>query len=206
MSSRSRRTRERLRVAAQRLFVEQGYTATSTDAILAAAGISSKETLYRHFASKEDLFIAVLRHLSMDQPGFSATLSALPEPRDLPSLRDALTTLAREVLSMMVQPEYLALLRVMIAEAPRIQHLGPLFTSAIPQRGVAIVSGLLQAAKDARTIADVDLDAVTRALLGGLLTLALPGLLVAGPTAERPSPEQADAIVEIAIRALAREQ
>ena len=46
--ARVQQTRERLRVAAHRLFLQQGYLATSIDAILAEAGTSSKETLYRH--------------------------------------------------------------------------------------------------------------------------------------------------------------
>ena len=46
--TRTQQTRERLRAAAHRLFLQQGYVATSIDAILAEAGIASKETLYRH--------------------------------------------------------------------------------------------------------------------------------------------------------------
>ncbi len=202
-STRSQQTRDRIRAAAQRLFLQHGYHATSTDAILAEAGISSKETLYRHYATKEALFVDVLSQLSMDQPGFSSARSALPTPRDFPALRAALTTLARELLTVMCQAEYIALLRIMVAEAPRLQNLGPLFLSAIPQRGIALVSDLLQTAKDAHAIADVNVDAVSRMLLGGLLTYALPSLLMGGPELKGPLSEQAEAIVEIAMRAVA---
>src|SRR5437867_2615178 len=58
-NTRAQQTRERLRAAAHRLFLQQGYLATSIDAILAEAGISSKETLYRHYANKEALFVDV---------------------------------------------------------------------------------------------------------------------------------------------------
>src|SRR5215510_10162190 len=111
-SRRVQQTRERLRGAAHQLFLRKGCLATSTDAILEQAGISSKETLYRHYANKEALFVDVLAHLTMEQPGFSEKLAALPTPHDLPSLRQALTTLAREILSMMNQPGYLALVRM----------------------------------------------------------------------------------------------
>lgn len=204
-STRNQQTHDRIRAAAQRLFLQHGYLATSTDAILAEAGISSKETLYRHYASKEVLFVDVLSQLSMGQPSFSSARSALPTPRDLPTLREALTTLARELLTLMCQAEYIALLRIMVAEAPRLQHLGPLFLSAIPQRGIALVSDLLQTAKDAHAIADVNVDAVSRMLLGGLLTCALPSLLMGWPDAEGPLSEQAEAMVEIAMRAVAPE-
>src|SRR5215217_5334890 len=104
LSTRAQRTREQIRAAAQRLFLQQGYLATSTDAILTEAGIASKETLYRHYASKEELFADVLRHLTLEQPHFAERLAQLRPPDDLSSLRQALTAIARELLALMLQP------------------------------------------------------------------------------------------------------
>jgi TetR/AcrR family transcriptional regulator, mexJK operon transcriptional repressor len=199
---RAQQTREQIRAAAQRLFLQHGYLATSTDAILAEAGISSKETLYRHYASKEELFVDILGHLTLEQPGFSAKLLALPTPQDLPSLRQALTQLSCEILSMMSQPEYLALLRIMIAEAPRFPQLGPLFFSTIPQRGLSIIMTLLREAREQQIIADIDFEAATRALIGGLASYAIPGLVFVGEQAQPPSLDRADAVVEVVMRAL----
>jgi len=204
-SRRVQQTRERLRVAAHRLFLQQGYLATSIDAILAEAGISSKETLYRHYANKEALFVDVLAHLTLSQPGFSEKLAALPTPHDLPSLRQALTQLSREILSMMSQPGYVALVRIIIAEAPRFPQLGPLFFSTVPQRGLTIIAALLHAAREQQIIAGVDFDAVTHALLGGLLTYAIMNLVLAGEKAHPPPLDRADAIVEVIMRALTPE-
>ena len=103
-NTRTQQTRERLRTAAHRLFLQQGYLATSVDAILAEAGISSKETLYRHYANKEALFVDVLAHLTMEQPGFSEKLTALPTPHDLPSLHRALRMLAHEIIMRALTP------------------------------------------------------------------------------------------------------
>src|SRR5260370_25136545 len=100
-NTRALQTHERLRAAAHRLFLHQGYLATSIDAILAEAGISSKETLYRHYATKEALFVAVLSHLTLEQPGFSEKLAALPTPHRLPQFGQALTMLAREIPSLL---------------------------------------------------------------------------------------------------------
>jgi TetR/AcrR family transcriptional regulator, mexJK operon transcriptional repressor len=201
-SRRAQQTRERLRAAAHRLFLQQGYLATSIDAILAEAGISSKETLYRHYASKEALFVDILGHLTMEQPGFSAKLLALPPPQDLPSLRQALTQLSREILSMMSQPGYLPLVRMIIAEAPRFPQLGTLFFSTVTQRGLTIMTALLQEAREQQIIADVDFDALTRALLGGLLTYAITSLVFAREEAQPPALDRADAVVEVIMRAL----
>jgi len=200
-SRRAQQTREQLRAAAHRLFLQQGYLATSIDAILAEAGISSKETLYRHYANKEALFVDVLSYLTMEQPGFSEKLAALPMPHDLSSLRQALTQLSREILSMMSQPGYLPLVRTIIAEAPRFPQLGTLFFSTVTKPGLAIITALLREAREQQIIADLDFDAVTHTLLGGLLTYVIMSLVLA-EEAQPPALDRADAVVEVIMRAL----
>jgi TetR/AcrR family transcriptional regulator, mexJK operon transcriptional repressor len=200
--ARAQQTRERLRAAAHRLFLRQGYQATSIDAILAEAGIVSKETLYRHYANKEELFIDVLRSLTMERPGFSEKLATLPKPIDLPSLRQALVLLSREIFSMMLQPGYLPLVRMVIAELPRFPQLGELFFSTITMRGLAMITQVLQQASEQGIIAEVDFDVVTHMLLGGLLTYVLPSLVLGEGAARLPSLDRADMVVEILMRAL----
>jgi AcrR family transcriptional regulator len=56
---RGRATRERLLDTGRRLFGERGYDATSIEAILDAAGVA-RGSLYHHYATKEELFDAVL--------------------------------------------------------------------------------------------------------------------------------------------------
>ena len=199
---RTQQTRERLRAAALRLFLQQGYLATSIDAILAEAGISSKETLYRHYANKEALFVDVLSHLTLEQPGFSEKLAALPQPHDLPSLQEALTQLSREILSMISQPGYLSLVRMIIAETPRFPQLGTLFFSTVTQRGLTIITALLREAREHQIIADMDFDVVTHMLLGGLLTYVLTSFVLGGEEAHLPALDRADAVVEVIMRAL----
>jgi TetR/AcrR family transcriptional regulator, mexJK operon transcriptional repressor len=200
-NTRTQQTRKRLRAAAHRLFLQQGYLATSIDAILAEAGISSKETLYRHYANKEALFVDVLGHLTMEQPGFSEKLAALPVPQDLLQLGQALRLLSREILSMMSQPGYLPLVRMIIAEAPRFPQLGTLFFSTVTRRGLAILTALLQAAREQQLIVEIDFDAVTHMLLGGLLTYVIMSLVL-GEEAQPPALDRADAVVEVIMRAL----
>lgn len=200
--TRTQQTRERLRAAAHRLFLQQGYLATSIDAILAEAGISSKETLYRHYANKEALFVDVLSHLTIEQPGFVEKFAVLPTPYDLPSLRQALTLLSREILTMMSQPGYLPLVRMIIAEAPRFPQLGTLFFSTVTQRGLAIITTLLQEAREQQIIADLDFDAVTHMWLGGLVTYVIMNLVLAEEVVQPPAFDRADAVVEVIMRAL----
>src|SRR5262245_22838063 len=124
---RAEKTREQIRAAARRLFLQHGFAGTSTDAIMEAAGISSTEPLYRHYPSKEDLFVDVLKHFTLQQPHTVEALSQVPVPHDLHALRQGLLTVAREILSIMIQPEYIALLRMVIAETARFPQIGSLF-------------------------------------------------------------------------------
>jgi AcrR family transcriptional regulator len=62
-------TRERLVMAAQELFLLQGYHATGIAQILKKAGVNSG-SLYYYFPTKEDLLIAVLEHYHANiEPG-----------------------------------------------------------------------------------------------------------------------------------------
>jgi AcrR family transcriptional regulator len=51
--------RERLLAAAYELFSQQGVRATGVDAIIDRSGVA-RQTMYRHFASKQDLVLAFL--------------------------------------------------------------------------------------------------------------------------------------------------
>jgi AcrR family transcriptional regulator len=55
--------REQLIEVATRLFAKSGYEATTTAAIAEAAGVT-EPILYRHFKSKQELFIAIVREVS----------------------------------------------------------------------------------------------------------------------------------------------
>src|SRR5258707_13917904 len=104
--------------------------------------MSAKNPRSRRYANKEALFVDALSHLTMEPPGFSEQLAALPTPHDLPQLGQALTMLAREILSMMSQPGYLPLGRMIMSEAPRFPRLGCLLFSTATRRGVATSPGL----------------------------------------------------------------
>ena len=58
-------TRAALLAAARDLFGTQGYAATSTEEVVAAAGVT-KGALYHHFHGKEDLFRAVFEQVQRE--------------------------------------------------------------------------------------------------------------------------------------------
>ena len=53
--------RDQLIESALKLFYRQGFHATGIDAIIAESGVA-RMTLYKHFKSKDELILAVLRH------------------------------------------------------------------------------------------------------------------------------------------------
>jgi AcrR family transcriptional regulator len=65
------------RAAAGRLFVEKGYHRTSTDEVVAEAGVGTRGALYHHFADKQALveatFIAVEEDLVIEAAKTSLT-------------------------------------------------------------------------------------------------------------------------------------
>ena len=59
------RPRERILVAATRLFADEGIHATSVDRVIAEAGVAPM-TVYRHFAGKDELVTATLERWSRE--------------------------------------------------------------------------------------------------------------------------------------------
>jgi AcrR family transcriptional regulator len=61
--------RQRILETADRLFYQEGVRAVGIDRIVAEAGVA-KMSLYKHFASKDDLILAVLKYREEDVLGF----------------------------------------------------------------------------------------------------------------------------------------
>ena len=102
---------------ATRLFLQRGFEATSVDTIVAATGIS-KRTFYLRFASKSDLFTAVVvRFVEQRLNG----LQLLPAGR---TPEQQLESIAVQLLRVCTDPDTIALDRVVTAEVSRFPELG----------------------------------------------------------------------------------
>ncbi len=66
VAERAEATRDALVVAARQLFVERGYHDTSTEEIVALAGVGTRGALYHHFTDKRALFVAVFEAVEED--------------------------------------------------------------------------------------------------------------------------------------------
>ncbi len=88
VAERAESTRKALVVAARRLFVERGYHGTSTEEIVALAGVGTRGALYHHFADKRALFVAVFEAVEEDL--VVAAGASIEDKAPLEMLRDGL--------------------------------------------------------------------------------------------------------------------
>jgi TetR/AcrR family transcriptional repressor of mexJK operon len=117
--------------AATKLFLREGYRGTSMDEIAAAAGVS-KQTVYKQFTDKEQLFCHVVEAMvnAASDPVYD-TVRALDVDGDL---EVALRAVARRQLELVLQPRLMQLRRLVIAEATRFPELGRVFFDQGPRR------------------------------------------------------------------------
>lgn len=153
--------------AALRLFLEQGFGATSMDAIAREAGVS-KATLYAHVKSKEELFSVITATCAQQ---LVATQTAFEHESDI---RTALLRFARAHVALLLSPEGAAMYRIVIAEAPRFPELGRAFYENGPAVRLTALARYLQEA-DAQGVLKIDNAPLAAnefvAIIGGMLHL-----------------------------------
>ena len=139
--SRGERRRQEIVAVAEQVFLAGGFTETTMQTVALQAG-ASKETLYRHFGSKEELFAEVINNRATR---LRARLDAdFERPH---ALGEILHDLGTNLLGCMTSPEVVALLKIVIAEVPRAPELGRIFHTYGPERTRVRLTELLHAAK-----------------------------------------------------------
>jgi TetR/AcrR family transcriptional repressor of mexJK operon len=177
-----------IREAAKALFLRHGFGRVSTAALAKEAGVS-KETLYSRYPSKEAVLADVLQHLIVaGEPG----ARAIPAPVNREELEGAFRRLARELGTELMRREYIELARIVIAETPRLPHVGEIFRQAVPQRAFERTSELLMAGVKAQLVRDVDVTTAARMFVGPLVVHALINVLLVAPEVDRQQAVQLD--------------
>ena len=173
-------TRERLLRAAQELIEDGGYAAASVAAIAERAGVAAG-TLYRHFDSKEDLFVEVFRAVcSGEERAMRSAAASMPEGAlAVDRLEEVLATFAER-----------ALRNPRLAWALIAEPVDPLVDAerlAYRSRYAGVIGEQLRAGIAAGELPEQDVELTAAALVGGCGE-ALVGPLspVAG---ERPAGE-----------------
>lgn len=186
--------------AATEVFIEHGFEGASTNEIASRANCS-KTTFYCRFATKEELFEAVLER-RMDLV-FRELFDELPEHD---SIEDSLTEFGSRVLRIALSPKQIALHRVVSMEATKFPRLAQRFVEAGPMRAQKELSRSLrrQMAQGRLIKADPDLMAehFMSLLTGGPIRWKIFGLRLCPPAKAQQA--HLHAAVKAFLRAYAR--
>lgn len=128
--------------AAGSLFLENGFDGVSMEQVAAAAGVS-KQTVYSHFGSKEDLFSAII-----DSKVRMHDLTDELFNTDRP-VREVLKELGEHLTDLLMSDDAMGMFRVCIGEASQRDGIATLFWKAGPERLTHRFTHYLQHQKDA---------------------------------------------------------
>jgi TetR/AcrR family transcriptional regulator, mexJK operon transcriptional repressor len=145
-TGRSARKRQAIIEAATALFLRDGYRNTSMDQVAADAAVS-KQTVYKQFADKEQLFRAIVLGVTGNSAVIIADMTSVLRSTDVASreeLSTVLTDLARRYIDGVLQPHVLALRRLIIAEAERFPDLARTYFEQAPARAIEVVADVLR--------------------------------------------------------------
>jgi TetR/AcrR family transcriptional repressor of mexJK operon len=196
---RSARKRRAITEAATALFLRNGYQGTSMDEVAAQAAVS-KQTVYKNFADKEQLFTAIVLGVADKSEQIIRELTTIfgtAERDTADDLERLLTELACTYLDAVLQPHVLALRRLVIAEADRFPDLARSYYQKAPARAIEVIASAL------RTYIDRGLlcaeDAYLAASHFAYLTLAIPQDKALFCPDEQPSAEERDRLAQQAV-------
>lgn len=174
MRKRTQVTRAIIIGAAKQLFLNQGYVATTVDAIAAQAKLT-KRTVYGYFPDKRSLFKGVIEEAVGDPWEFHIPLEGIAT---IEGMHNALFAIGQGIEEIITHPDYVQLLRITIAEIPTQPDLSILFERGATRRSYRTVAALLKTADAHGVISLRDTDAAARQFVGGFaLRLLLDGLL-----------------------------
>lgn len=186
LSPRRAAKRAQISAAARKLFLAQGFAATSMDAVTAEAAVS-KQTLYAYFPTKIDLLgDAILNGISqlvMDPPD-------LDRMRTLEDLRRNLVEFSVRLTANLLQPESIALVRLVLGEVFRVPELRSGFREALPGQVLDRTEKLLRYSAELDLIRLDDPELSARMYVGSMMTyIALDGFLSVEPSGPPPRAE-----------------
>jgi TetR/AcrR family transcriptional regulator, mexJK operon transcriptional repressor len=199
-TGRSARKRQVIIEAATALFLRNGYHSTSMDQIAAQAAVS-KQTVYKHFADKEQLFSDIVLGVTRNSEAIIQELTSVLRRDGISTAADlhaVLTELSRRYLDAVLQPHVLALRRLVIAEAERFPELAKSYYEQAPARAIDLVAGHLRdfTARGLLRAADPHLAAAHFAYLA----LGIPQDKAQFCPADPPGPDERDLIASAAVR------
>ncbi|MBP1887995.1 TetR/AcrR family transcriptional regulator [Sinorhizobium mexicanum] len=190
-SGRLKSRRQALLQAAAEVFFEQGYAATSIDAIIERAG-GSKRNIYNEFGSKEGLFSAIVAE-SADKLLSTLVIEEI-EGHDL---EETLTAFGRRLMGLYMSPTLIGIYRIAITEANRFPDLVKAFYEQGPGRATSRLAEVLEFASKRGEIRADDCLRVAGHFVGMIRDNLLQVIFALRPP---PSDEEAQEAVASAVK------
>jgi TetR/AcrR family transcriptional repressor of mexJK operon len=160
-------------------FLKHGYQGASINAMARSSGIS-KESIYRYFSSKKQLFEAVIGRELVE---YQDSLRRLQAAKAL-DLREALIAVAEIVLGVVTTDRTMALRRLIFDEARRSPDVGQHYYKIGPERAFAAFEEIF---KSHQSRTDFDPAALSRhfvAMISWRVMLERECAVLAAPTPE----------------------
>ena len=193
--SRTERKRAQIMSAATSAFLEHGYKGTSMDVVAAAAHVS-KQTVYKHFADKEQLFQAIV--LAAMEPTVQRLTSAAPVVGGADISADLLAV-TRNLVQAIMRPEVLRLRRLLIGESARFPVFGGAYYEQSFSGGIDALAKQLTALAEGGGLRLPDPRTAAEHLAGMALWVPMNRAMFTGSD-EPLSPEELDHYCTAAVR------
>ena len=126
--------------AAETLFLRDGYLGTSMDELAERSGVS-KQTVYKHFGSKEVLFVELVTSMTAGAGDDLDEVDGLPQ--DMAGLAPYLQRYAMDELRTVMTPRLLRLRRLVIGEVGRFPDLAEALFENGPQRSIRALTVII---------------------------------------------------------------
>jgi TetR/AcrR family transcriptional repressor of mexJK operon len=149
LSPMQRRKRSAILDGAKTVFLSQGFGLATMDDVAAAAGVG-KQTVYRHFKSKEALFVGLVSSMCTQAGGLLATAQE-KQSDEAPEVE--LRELGWVLAQLLIAPDFLRLYRAIVAEAERLPELGQVFYENGAKTVRAVAAKILRKRFDESTAA-----------------------------------------------------
>src|SRR5262245_20318184 len=121
-------------------FLQHGYRGASINAMARSSGIS-KESIYRYFSSKQQLFEAVIGRELIE---YRRSLHRLDATLRIMDLRAALVTVSETILAIITTDRTMALRRLIFDEATRSPEVGQHYYKIGPGQAYAVIESVLE--------------------------------------------------------------
>jgi AcrR family transcriptional regulator len=154
--------------AAGRLFADHGFAATKLEDVARLAGVA-KGSIYLYFATKEELFRAVIQSAVVPQVQVIRGMAEAFEGR----LADLLPRLLNGAVAILGRPDVFAVVRMVIGESRNFPDLAKIWHDEVVSPIFAALSGVIARAQTRGEVGDGDAKLYAFTIVGPLFAATL---------------------------------